>query len=96
LIPSWAKDEKIGYKTINTRMETIQVAPSYRSAFEKLIRLLKPFPAERLRMVEISTRVNDPKNDDPSLLGSFPGTLEPREISELIQKEEFRIQNSAR
>ena len=24
LIPSWAKDEKIGYRTINARMETVQ------------------------------------------------------------------------
>jgi putative SOS response-associated peptidase YedK len=164
LIPSWAKDEKIGYKTINARMESIQVAPSYRSAFEKrrclilangfyewrktggakipfdialpndepfafaglweawknpanqewvlscsivtteanelirqihdrmpvildtkdhpawlgeertndLIHLLKPFPSDRLRMVEIGTRVNDPKNDDPSVLEPAP------------------------
>jgi putative SOS response-associated peptidase YedK len=164
LIPSWAKDEKIGYKMINARMETIQTAPSYRSAFEKrrclilangfyewrktggprvpfdialwkdepfafaglwepwknpaskewllsctivtteaneligqihdrmpvildaedqpawlgeenvndLTRLLKPFPAERLRMLEISMRVNNPKNDDASVLEPVP------------------------
>jgi putative SOS response-associated peptidase YedK len=35
LIPSWADDEKIGYKTINARMETVQSAPSFRSAFQK-------------------------------------------------------------
>src|SRR4029077_18913837 len=29
LIPSWAKDEKIGYRTINARMETVQTAPAY-------------------------------------------------------------------
>jgi putative SOS response-associated peptidase YedK len=175
LIPSWAKDEKIGYKTINARMESVQVAPSYRSALEKrrclilangfyewrktggpkipfdialpndepfafaglweawknpanqqwvlscsivtteanelirqihdrmpvildtkdhpawlgeehandLIHLLKPFPAERLRMVEIGTRVNDPKNDDPSV-------LEPAPPLELWNRERFR------
>jgi len=35
LIPSWAKDEKIGYKTINARVETVDTAPSYRGAFKK-------------------------------------------------------------
>jgi len=35
LIPSWAKDEKIAYKTINARMETVDTAPSFRSAFKK-------------------------------------------------------------
>ena len=35
LIPSWAKDEKIGYRTINARMETVQTAPAYRKAFKK-------------------------------------------------------------
>lgn len=33
LIPSWAKDEKIGYKMINARSETIDEKPSYRRAF---------------------------------------------------------------
>jgi putative SOS response-associated peptidase YedK len=35
LIPSWAKDDKIAYKTINARVETIDTAASYRSAFKK-------------------------------------------------------------
>jgi len=35
LIPYWAKDPKIAYKTINARVETIDTAPSYRQAFEK-------------------------------------------------------------
>jgi putative SOS response-associated peptidase YedK len=30
--------------------------------------VLKPFPAELLRMSPISTRVNKPENDDPSIL----------------------------
>ena len=33
LIPSWAKDEKIGYKLINARGETVKEKPSFRSAF---------------------------------------------------------------
>jgi putative SOS response-associated peptidase YedK len=29
LIPNWAKDPKIAYKTINARVETVDTAPSY-------------------------------------------------------------------
>ena len=35
LIPHWAKDPKIAYKTINARAETVDTAPSYRQAFKK-------------------------------------------------------------
>jgi putative SOS response-associated peptidase YedK len=35
LIPYWAKDPKIAYKTINTRVETVDTAPSFREAFKK-------------------------------------------------------------
>lgn len=35
LIPSWAKDEKIGYRTINARAETVAEKPSFRSAFKR-------------------------------------------------------------
>lgn len=30
--------------------------------------LLKPFPAEPMRLWPVSTRVNSPKNDDPGLI----------------------------
>ena len=33
LIPHWAKDEKIGYKMINARAETVREKPSYRDAY---------------------------------------------------------------
>lgn len=33
LIPFWAKDEKIGYRTINARAETVDVKPAFRAAF---------------------------------------------------------------
>ncbi len=33
LIPHWAKDEKIGYKMINARAETIAEKPAYRGPF---------------------------------------------------------------
>jgi putative SOS response-associated peptidase YedK len=35
LIPSWAKDPKIGYKMINARSETIAEKPSFRAALKK-------------------------------------------------------------
>ncbi len=34
LIPSWSKDKKIAYKTINARFETIAEKPSFRSAYK--------------------------------------------------------------
>lgn len=34
LIPSWAKDEKIGGSLINARAETVATKPSFRSAFK--------------------------------------------------------------
>jgi putative SOS response-associated peptidase YedK len=35
LIPSWAKDPKIGYKMINARAETLAEKPSFRSALKR-------------------------------------------------------------
>ncbi len=35
LIPFWAKDEKIGYRLINSRAETISEKPSFKYAFQK-------------------------------------------------------------
>jgi putative SOS response-associated peptidase YedK len=35
LIPSWAKDPKIGAKMINARAETIAEKPAFRKAFAK-------------------------------------------------------------
>ena len=34
LIPSWAKDPGIGYKTINARAETVATTPSFREPFK--------------------------------------------------------------
>lgn len=34
LIPSWSKDRKIGYRTINARAETVAEKPAFRSAFK--------------------------------------------------------------
>jgi putative SOS response-associated peptidase YedK len=35
LIPFWAKDPGMGYKTINARAETVEKSPAYRAAFKK-------------------------------------------------------------
>jgi putative SOS response-associated peptidase YedK len=35
LIPSWAKDDKIAYSTINARAETVVDKPAFRSAFKR-------------------------------------------------------------
>jgi len=35
LVPSWAKDPKIGNRMINARMETVAEKPAYRRAFER-------------------------------------------------------------
>lgn len=34
LIPSWAKDTKIGYKMINARAETVATKPAFRAAYK--------------------------------------------------------------
>ena len=35
LVPSWSKDSKIGYRTINARSETAATKPAFRSAYRK-------------------------------------------------------------
>lgn len=34
LVPHWAKDEKIGYRMINARSETLDVKPAFRTPFK--------------------------------------------------------------
>src|SRR5260370_32417322 len=40
LVPYWAKDDKIAYRTINARIETVDTAPSYLEAFKKRLSLI--------------------------------------------------------
>lgn len=35
LVPSWSKDPKIAYRTINARSETAAIKPSFRAAFKR-------------------------------------------------------------
>ena len=41
LIPSWAKDSKIAYSTINARADTIATKPAFRSAYKSRRRLVR-------------------------------------------------------
>jgi hypothetical protein len=45
--------------------------------------LLVPYPADQMRMWEISPRVNSPKNDDPSLWG--PIHSEPTQTNDALE-----------
>ena len=44
-------------------------ASRLRSGAEGLTPLLKPYPADEMEAVAVSTRVNSPKNEGPALLG---------------------------
>jgi putative SOS response-associated peptidase YedK len=37
LIPSWAKDAKIAYSTINARADTVATKPAFRAAFKSAV-----------------------------------------------------------
>ncbi len=57
LIPYWAKEEKVGYKMINARGETIDEKPSFRGPFKKRRCLIPadgfyewaPIPGEKMK-----------------------------------------------
>jgi putative SOS response-associated peptidase YedK len=56
---------------IHDRMPAILAAPDcvrWLGEEEDPRELLRPFPSEAMRMWPISTRVNKPANDDPSIL----------------------------
>jgi putative SOS response-associated peptidase YedK len=42
LVPYWAKDEKIGYRCINARAETVAVTPAFRGPYRRKQRCLVP------------------------------------------------------
>ncbi|SKB71784.1 Uncharacterized conserved protein [Arthrobacter sp. 31Cvi3.1E] len=46
LVPSWAKDIKVGSKLVNARSETILEKPSFRSAAVKRRGILPAYPVQ--------------------------------------------------
>jgi putative SOS response-associated peptidase YedK len=42
LVPFWAKEEKIGYKCINARGESVATTPAFRTAYRRTQRCLVP------------------------------------------------------
>jgi putative SOS response-associated peptidase YedK len=67
LIPFWTKQTKIGNKLINTRAESVAVKPAFRAAWKQR-RCLVPADANILVAVPVSSSVNNPKNDDRSVI----------------------------
>lgn len=59
LVPSWAKDPKIGYRMINARTETVAEKPAYRSAFGRRRCLV---PADGYYEWHTPTGVDAPKS----------------------------------
>jgi len=60
LVPSWAKDPKIGSRMINARMETVAEKPAYRRAFEKRRAIL---PADGYYEWYVTESVVEPSRD---------------------------------
>src|SRR5215469_7391626 len=65
LIPYWAKDPKIAYRTINARAETVDKAPSVRQAFIKrrCLKLNLESPWIRSPRIGRSVRVGPRRSD---------------------------------
>ena len=61
LVPSWAKDPKIGSRMINARMETVAEKPAYRRAFEKRRAILPADGYYEWYVTEELTRAGKPK-----------------------------------
>ena len=73
LIPYWAKDPKIAYRTINARAESVDKAPSFRQAFAKRRCLI---PADGFAD-QLQHRA-EPEGSDHSLQSGNSGTLARR------------------
>ena len=61
LVPSWAKDPKIGSRMINARMETVAEKPAYRRAFDKRRAILPADGYYEWYVTEELTKAGKPK-----------------------------------
>jgi putative SOS response-associated peptidase YedK len=79
LIPHWCTDPRGGRKPINAKAESVASLPTFRDAYAQRRcivpvdgffewRAIKGARSELMTMWPISTRVNKPENDNPSLL----------------------------
>jgi putative SOS response-associated peptidase YedK len=75
LVPSWAKDPKIGSRMINARMETVAEKPAYRRAFEKRRAILPADGYYEWYVTEELTKTGKPKKQ--------PFFIRPRDRSML-------------
>lgn len=75
LVPSWAKDPKIGSRMINARMETVAEKPAYRRAFEKRRTILPADGYYEWYATEATTKAGKP--------GKQPFFIRPRDGSML-------------
>ena len=81
LIPSWAKDARIGNSLINARAETIAEKPAFRSAFKK-----RRWPDSDHRLLRVgdhgheeeATAAHPPDRRPAVRTGRFVGTLDRR------------------
>jgi hypothetical protein len=68
-------------------------------ASQRLVAEMRPFPAEPMRMWPISTRVNKPENDDPSIVEPIelaipPPKLDSRRTALVAEHEALRRSSS--
>ena len=70
LIPSWAKDPKIGQKMINARSETLTEKPAFRKAFEKRRCVIPASAFYEWKQIEVEASPAKP-DSAPSLFEEF-------------------------
>ena len=85
LIPSWAKDPKIGVQCINARAETISEKPSFREAFQKR-RCLVPADGfwewETIGKKKIPWKFTRPDGDEFCMAGLWEAWNSPEGVLE--------------
>jgi len=61
LVPGWAKDDKLAFKTINARCETVATSPAFRGAYK-----------QRFALKPVSSFFEWPKGQNPRLFTTAP------------------------